>query len=400
MLLFCGSLLRVSQAMVPARRILIVGGGIGGLSLAVALRKVGFEPRVLEQAPVLKEVGAGVGLWSNAMASLDQLGVGDAVRRGSLPLCTVAGADPRGRSISRFDLRELGPDFERAACFVVLRASLLGSLAAALPHGSVRTACRVERLDVVDERVIVHMQDGRVEETDVLVGADGLHSVVRPHVVGPDPLRYSGQTCFRGVARHAALVDGAIVEVQGRGQRGSVCPVASDTVYWWVAHNAPEGEVIPPSRRKTVLVERYGGWPFGLPDAIAATPDDAILQNDLVDRPPARAYARGPLVLTGDAAHPTTPNLGQGANMAIDDAIALARAMRDESKLADAFERYQRERLPRTRLVVERSWSFGRMCRWDSAFGVAVREAMVRLTPGRVMRDMLRWQILDSVGSL
>jgi 2-polyprenyl-6-methoxyphenol hydroxylase-like FAD-dependent oxidoreductase len=386
--------------MVPARRILIVGGGIGGLSLAIALRKVGFEPRVLEQARELEEVGAGVGLWSNAMASLDQLGVGESVRRGSVPLRSVAGADPQGRFISRFDLKDLGPDFSLAACFVVLRSSLLASLVAALPGGSVRTRCRVERLDVVDGRVIVHVQDGRVEEADVVVGADGLHSVVRPVVVGSDRLRYSGQTCFRGVARHAAPVSDAIVEVQGRGQRGSVCPVASDIIYWWVAHNASVADVVAPERRKALLAEKYQGWPFGLPEAIAATPDDAILQNDLVDRPPARAYVRGPLVLTGDAAHPTTPNLGQGANMAIDDAIALARAMRDESKLADALERYQRERLPRTRLVVERSWSFGRMCRWDSAFGVALRETMVRLTPARTMRDMLRWQILDSVGSL
>jgi 2-polyprenyl-6-methoxyphenol hydroxylase-like FAD-dependent oxidoreductase len=396
--------------MVTTKRVLIVGGGIGGLSLAVALRKVGFEPRVLEQAPALKEVGAGVGLWSNAMASLDQLGVGEAVRRGSSPLRVVAGADPLGRTISRFDLQELGRDFDGAACFVVLRASLLSALAAALPAEAVRTGCRVDRLDVVDGRVIVHLHDGRVEEADLVVGADGLHSVVRPLVIGADRTRYSGQTCFRGVAasdpRRAGnppqtiVARDAIVEVQGAGQRGSVCPVGDDTVYWWVAHNAAQGDLVPPEQRKAVLAEKYRGWPFGLPDVIAATPDDAILQNDLVDRPPARAYTRGPLVLTGDAAHPTTPNLGQGANMAIDDAIALARAMRDESKLTDALERYQRERLPRTRLVVERSWSFGRMCRWDSALGVALRETMVKLTPARTMRDMLRWQILDSVGSL
>jgi 2-polyprenyl-6-methoxyphenol hydroxylase-like FAD-dependent oxidoreductase len=392
--------------MVPAKRVLIVGGGIGGLSLAVALRKVGFEPRVLEQAPALKEVGAGVGLWSNAMASLDQLGVGEAVRRGSLPLRVVAGADRLGRTISRFDLQELGPAFDRAACFVVLRACLLSALAAALPGGCVRTGCRVERLDVVDGRVIVHMQDGRVEEADLVVGADGLHSVVRPLVIGSDRIRYSGQTCFRGVARHAAQLPAlagqadAIIEVQGPGQRGSVCPVAEGTLYWWVAHNAAQGDVVAPEQRKATLAEKYRGWPFGLPEAIAVTPEDAILQDDLVDRPPARAYVRGPLALTGDAAHPTTPNLGQGANMAIDDAIALARAMRDESKLTDALERYQRERLPRTRLVVERSWSFGRMCRWDSTLGVALRETMVKLTPARTMRDMLRWQILDSVGSL
>jgi 2-polyprenyl-6-methoxyphenol hydroxylase-like FAD-dependent oxidoreductase len=131
-----------------------------------------------------------------------------------------------------------------------------------------------------------------------------------------------------------------------------------------------------------------------------ATPTEDILHNDLVDRAPAKVYAKGRVVLVGDAAHPTTPNLGQGANMAVDDGIALARALRDEADVSAAFERYQRERLPRTRLVVERSWSFGRMCTWDSAVGVWLRERMVGLTPDRVMRNMLRWQILDSVGPL
>lgn len=128
--------------------------------------------------------------------------------------------------------------------------------------------------------------------------------------------------------------------------------------------------------------------------------DGAILQNDLVDRAPARTYVRGRIALGGDAAHPTTPNLGQGANMAIDDAIAIARALRDEASVEAALARYETERLPRTRLIVDRSWSFGRMCRWDSAPGVALREALVRLPPDRAMRRMLRWQILDGVGAL
>ncbi len=220
------------------------------------------------------------------------------------------------------------------------------------------------------------------------------------HVVGQDEVRYSGQTCFRGVAKMRPPEPGVIREVQGRGQRGSVSPIDEETVYWWTAHNAAKESMLPQESRKEFLLKRYRGWPFGLPDAIAATPEQEILQNDLVDRAPTRVYTRGRVVLSGDAAHPTTPNLGQGANMAIDDSIALARSLRDEASVSAALDRYQRERVPRTRLVVQRSWSFGRMCTWDSALGVWLREAMVGLTPERVMRDMLRWQILESVGRL
>ena len=106
------------------------------------------------------------------------------------------------------------------------------------------------------------------------------------------------------------------------------------------------------------------------------------------------------MALLGDAAHPTTPNLGQGANMAIDDAIALARALRDEPSLPAALARYERERMERTRLIVKRSWSYGRPYRWTSRPAMRLRESMIRRTPTRMVTDLLRWQTLDSVGPL
>src|SRR6185437_16206559 len=189
-------------------------------------------------------------------------------------------------------------------------------------------------------------------------------------------------------------------EIQGPGQRAAVHPVNENTVYWWVAYNAPANTPVPVEERHALLLKRCAGWPFILEQAIRGTPEEAILHNDLVDRAPIQRYARGPLALMGDAAHPTTPNLGQGANMAIDDAIVLARALHQERSLDDAWARYHRERLERTQLIVKRSWGFGRLCRWRSPVAVALRELMVRATPKSTMRSMLAWQILDSVGGL
>lgn len=383
--------------MAEVGRILVVGGGIGGLSTTIALRSAGFHTEVFEQSSELREAGAGVGLWSNAMASLDQLGV---AIRGSRPLRTVAGANARGKELSLIKLDTLGPDFASAACFVVLRPVLLAALAERLPKDVVHTSSRALRVEALEGRVRVHLEGGRVEDGDLLVGADGLHSLVRQLVVGQDSLRYSGQTCFRGVTRLRSAEADTLREIQGRGQRGAVCPVDSETVYWWAAHNAPAGKILEPTSRRAHLLARYRGWPFGLEDAILSTTSEAILQNDLMDRPPARNYVRGRVVLSGDAAHPTTPNLGQGANMAIDDAIALARSLRAEATVSGALERYQRERLPRTRQIVQRSWSFGQMCLWESALAVWLREAMIRLTPKSMMRGLLRSQILEGVGDL
>jgi 2-polyprenyl-6-methoxyphenol hydroxylase-like FAD-dependent oxidoreductase len=176
--------------------------------------------------------------------------------------------------------------------------------------------------------------------------------------------------------------------------------VDAETVYWWTALNAPGGEILPQKKRKAFLLWRYRGWPFGLPEAIAATAEDVILQNDLVDRPPSDRYVKGRVALLGDAAHPTTPNLGQGANMAIDDAIVMARCLREAGSVEEGLAWYQKQRLGRTRQIVERSWAYGRMCLWTSPIAVALRERMVRWTPERIMRRTLRWQILESVGDL
>ncbi|HSS40035.1 MAG TPA: FAD-dependent monooxygenase [Polyangia bacterium] len=386
--------------MASVRRVLIAGAGIGGLAAAAALRKVGIEAELYEQADEVREVGAGVGLWQNALGSLDQLGAGDEIRAATMPLRIFTAARPDGRVIRTIRLDDLGPDFAESACRVVARPVLLAALARLVDPVHVHTATRVVAAESAGAAVHVRLANGWTQEGDLLIGADGLHSVVRSMVIGSDKIRYAGQTCFRGLATLASPNAREMREINGAGQRASVCPIDARNVYWWAAFNAPLNDIIAPEHRKALLLDRFAGWPFALPEAIAATPEGGILQNDLVDRRPARRYARGRVALLGDAAHPTTPNLGQGANMAIDDAIALARALRDEPSLPAALARYERERMERTRLIVKRSWSYGRPYRWTSRPAMRLRESMIRRTPLRTVADLFRWQTLDSVGPL
>jgi 2-polyprenyl-6-methoxyphenol hydroxylase-like FAD-dependent oxidoreductase len=386
--------------MAEARRILIVGGGIGGLSAAIALRKAGFQPHVFEQAAELREVGTGVGIWANCLASLDALGVGEAVREWATPIRKLTGANARGRTLTAINLDDLGAEFQQASCHIVLRPLLLAALARKVPAVTIHTGCRIVRAETLENGARLHFRDGHTEEGDVVVGADGLYSMVRPAVVATDALRYSGQTCFRGVARLQVTELDVLREVQGSGQRGAVCPVNAEVAYWWVALNAARGTRVPLKARRAYLLERFAGWPFGLPEAIAATPRKVILQNDLLDRAPVRQYVKGRIVLMGDAAHPTTPNLGQGANMAIDDAIVLARCLRDSATIELALAAYQSQRLERTTQIVRKSWGYGRACLWTSPLAVKLREQMVRWVPRRMLVKMLRWQILENVGTL
>ena len=367
------------------------------MATAAALARVGIVADVYEQAPAIAEVGAGVGLWSNALRSLDVLGAGDSIRAACRPLQIVELDNERGEVLSRVDLRAIGGDFSRAACHVVLRTILLDALRARVEAERVHVGKKCTAIEQSGDSVTARFADGSEATGDHLIGADGIRSVVRGYVVGPDELRYSGQTCFRGVARMPPQEPGVIREIQGLGRRCAVCPVNDDTVFWWAALNAPAGAILPPAERRAFLLDAYRDWPFSFPSFVAATPIDSVLQNDLIDRVPIKSFSRGRVVLVGDAAHPTTPNLGQGANMAIDDAIVIARALAGST---EPFAEYERVRLKRTTQIVNRSWRFGQMCQWTSAPARWVRELAVRATPASTVESMFRWQVLDDVGGL
>lgn len=382
------------------KHILIVGGGIGGMALAAALHTVGIGAAVYEQAPEITEVGAGIGLWSNALYSLEQIGAAEQIRQTCVPITKGEIANDRGQVLSGFDFTHFGSEPIPAVCHIVPRPQLLAAIADRVPKQWVHTGHRCIEVKQDNQEVQVRFANGHTAQGTLLVGADGLHSVVRQTIIQNDQLRYSGQTCFRGIA-HVAPPDHSVVrEVNGSGKRCAVCPITKDMVYWWTALNAPAEALLPQAERQPFLLREYKGWPWGIAESIAATPSDHILQNDLYDRPPLTRWSYGRMTLLGDAAHPTTPNLGQGANMAIDDAIVLARALSNHAVVTDALRAYEATRLPRTTMIVHRSWRFGALTRWQHPVAVKLREWMVRLTPRSILEAELRRQILETVGPL
>lgn len=374
---------------------LIIGGGIGGHTLAIALAKAGIEPRLFERAPQLGEVGAGLGVWANAMRVLDRLGVGQKVRKLGSPLRRGEIVSWRGRVLSVLDIEGVTNDLG-AGCYLLHRAELLAAIAEAVPAGVARAGMRCVRIEQEGEKVRAHFENGEVAEADVLIGADGLHSVVRASLWGEEPLRYSGQTCYRGIAPLGPLEPQVIRELSGPGLRAAVCPLDARRVYWWAALNAPEGEADVPAERQNYLLDKFRGWPHGIVDFIAATPAASILRNDLVDRAPLPSWSRGRVTLLGDAAHPTTPNLGQGACMAIEDAPVLADALASTSCPATAFRVYETRRLTRTTSVTKASWNFGRLARWQHPAAVWLRETLFRSAPAFLLERSLREQVAEA----
>jgi 2-polyprenyl-6-methoxyphenol hydroxylase-like FAD-dependent oxidoreductase len=230
------------------------------------------------------------------------------------------------------------------------------------------------------------------------VGADGLRSVTRRQILGEQAPRYAGETIFRAIAEHSTAPHSR--EVFGEGRRLGYYNIGRGQTYYWATSPEPKGTVIAPSERKAYLQRCFAGWPFDVPRLIEATPADKILQNDIFDRDPVSSWHRGRIVLLGDAAHPTTPNMGQGACMAIEDAVVLARSLSQHSELKDAFLAYEEARLSRTKMITKLSKVWGHVGLWRAGPLSWLRDRFYQMTPDAVFLKILRDQYSYDPGGL
>ncbi|MGF1472367.1 MAG: FAD-dependent monooxygenase [Rubrobacteraceae bacterium] len=370
---------------------IVVGGGIGGLAAAAALSRVGVEPVVLEKTPELREVGAGVALWANATKVLRRLNVYERIREAGAEIGGEA-RSRRGRKLFSFSAAELRHRFGESN-LAVHRADLHSALLAALPEGAVRLGSELVGFRQNGGYVEAKVSDGREVTGDFLVGADGLHSVVRAGVLGDGMPRYAGFMAWRGVMEDAAgIVPGGIgLNVWGRGAEFGLTSLGWGRVYWYLTRNAPEGETEKPVGRRTealeTLEEQELTWDPA-PSVVAATEQKDILRTDIYDRPPARRWGAGRVTLLGDAAHPMTPNLGQGACQAIEDAAVLADAVRDagreKSSVAGALRLYEQRRIGRTAVVVRQSRRMGRIMQSENPVVCSLRDVGAAAVPAGV----------------
>jgi 2-polyprenyl-6-methoxyphenol hydroxylase-like FAD-dependent oxidoreductase len=364
-------------------KIVIIGGGIGGLTAAIALGRQGIAAEVYEQAPALKEVGAGVGLWPNAMAAFEQIGLSDQVARLGVRVDRQGLTRPDGTWLLRLPA-ELMAQRWGAGFVVVHRAELQQLLAAELDPAVIHLGARFAGFEYGGRAVIARFADGREVQADVLVGADGVHSAVRAALFGPAPLRYRGYTAVRALTPAGSVrVPRDSWEIWGRGARFGLGPTSGDRVIWWATWNAAAGGKDGGGTR-ALLREHFGTWHDPIPAIIEATPEAALIRNDIFDRWPTRTWSRGPVVLLGDAIHPMTPDLAQGACQAIVDATTLASCLAASSDASDAMaalRAYQRRRWRIAAATTLIARQIGAMGQWKGRATCAARDVLMRTTP-------------------
>jgi 2-polyprenyl-6-methoxyphenol hydroxylase-like FAD-dependent oxidoreductase len=373
---------------------LVIGAGIGGLATAQALLRLGHQVRVYEAAAELREIGAGVVLGANAMRALDELGLHDAVRPAGSTLTTVGLYNEHGRVLNRADTSgftaQLGYDNVG-----ILRADLQRELLRALPPGVVQLGHRLARFEQTATHVTAHFENGTQATADALVAADGIRSPVRRQLLPASQPRYAGYTCWRAVV-HGSIPGLPTIgssETWGRTGRFGLVPVADGRLYWFACVNSPApGNPVFKAYRVADLQRQFAGFHAPIPQVLAATADADLLWGDLYDLAPLASLAFGRVLLLGDAGHATTPNLGQGAGMAVEDAAVLARCLRAApADVPAAFRAFDRQRLPRTRRIVAQSRLLGQLAQFTPPWLAPLRNAALAAVPDWLTARQMAW---------
>jgi 2-polyprenyl-6-methoxyphenol hydroxylase-like FAD-dependent oxidoreductase len=360
-------------------KIAIIGGGIGGLTAAVAVARNGLAAEVYEQAPVLDEVGAGVGLWPNAMTALETLGLSGQVARLAVPVTRQGLRRSDGTWLMSLP-EEVMAQRWGAGLVVVHRAELQQLLAAELDPSAIHLGARCTGLADAGQAVTARFADGREVQADVLVGADGVHSVVRAALFGPARLRSRGYVTVRGITPAGSVplpADGA--ESWGRGARFGLGPTSGERIIWYATWNAAAGQ--HDSDTAAWLRELFGGWHDPIPAIIDATPAAGLIRNHIYDRRPTRTWTQGRVALIGDAIHPMTPDLAQGACQAIVDGTTLAACLAASSDARAALRDYQHRRWRNAAIATLMARTMGTMGQWDGRITCTARDTLTQAMP-------------------
>lgn len=363
------------------KRVLVVGGGIGGLALAAGLHRKGVACEVWEASSVFRPAGAGIVMGVNAMGVLHQLGAQEHVVQHGRVLGKLSVQSQDGRDLNTVDL---GPLRDSLGISVALhRQALHDALHAQLGACTVRLGTTVDSLLQDADGVTVKDNHGSEHRFALVVGADGLHSRVRGLIRPGVNTRYSGYTCWRTVVPDDEPTGRHSVEMWGRGRRVGLVGIGDGRMYAFFTLNAPRHMREDALGAMERLRARFGAFGGRVPGVLARlTGDEDLLHHDIdevwVDR-----WSEGRVTLLGDAAHGMTPNMGQGAAMALEDAWVLATALGTGGLTAEALQAYERLRKPRVSWVHQTSRRLGEVAQWENGLGRWVRDGLMTLVPER-----------------
>ncbi len=366
-------------------RVGIVGAGIGGLTAANALISRGAEVVVFERAR-RNHQGIALLLWANAMKALASLELTEALLARASPIEITDVRTATGELLCSLPIGTWSRRVEMPSV-AVRRSELVEVLAARLGEGVVREAMAFHSFHPSGDGLRVRFEDGREEHVDALIGADGLRSTVRAFLFGDQQPRELRQRAWVGTAPPGPVPPGVATASVGHGPRFWTAPLR-DGVFWYATLNDVSANERP---ARAVLLDAFAGWHHPIRELLERSSDDDIVTTQVRDRLPSERWGEGAVTLLGDAAHASTPDLGQGACQAIESAIVLADCLARAESLPAGLRAYEQARQRRTATISRLCWMTSVNSTIESPVLCRIRDAAMRVGLKNVARGHLEW---------
>lgn len=364
-------------------KISIIGAGIGGLTTAIALKQKGFEVEIFEASKDFKKAGSGINLAINAMQIFKRLGIYNEISSLGSYTNTLLITDEKLNTITKVNLVNAEREF-KAKTFAIHRATLHTVLLNRLKGVKIHLNKKLKSLNQKNDEVNFTFEDETSYSSNILIGADGIHSVVRKSIISNTELRIAKQVCWRGIVKIdiPEKYQTELNELWGKGKRFGFVNINKNEVYWYALANY-----------KTDYKEEFSNGNLGeifsnfnplIKKIISKTEKSNIIFNEMMDLKPISSWHHKNVCLIGDASHATTPNLGQGACQAIETAFVIAECLSTEKNIQSAFKKLEKIRKKNAENIINTSWTVGKMAQLESKFGILLRNNLMRLIPKKL----------------
>lgn len=366
--------------MSEKKKIAIIGGGIAGLTFARCLTTKDYEIHIFEKKENFGEIGAAISVFPNALCVIEEIGLLEKILQSSGQFKTVYLKTDKGTILSKSEPKSDYP------VICIHRADLHGILLKDI-DATLYTNYSLSSLTHLENgQIQVDFENGENKIFDTVIGADGVHSVVRKHIINDGEPIFRGYNIWRGVVKTNFDI-GYASETFGNGKRIGIVPIKDGVYGWWATCNEAYMQDDSPENTKDKLNRLFKDWHYPVLDLINGT--ELILKNSLIDRKPHKGWSSGNATLLGDAAHPTTPNLGQGGCMAIEGANILAKSIQKYGLTKKAFDRYEELQFSRSETIVKESLKLGKMGQITNPILIKLRNFAFKAMPSNIAMKMI-----------
>lgn len=369
-------------------KIAIIGAGIAGLTAAIMLEQQGYQTAIFEASPAVRGIGAGLGLASNGIKAFNYLGLDKEVMAISNPLTGFTINDAQRKSIFSIDTDRIKRHF-KADNYAVDRGNLHQLLSKKIVPSKIHPLKKLTHLESKSDHVIVRFSDKTEEWFHFVIGADGVHSQVRQNLIPESIPRYTGYWCWRGIVNHSLKNPHQTEAVWAKKGRFGYTPLSKNKVYWFSCINAPKKSNIP-QYELPELKENFKNYYPLVSHLLDKSHNDQLIRGPILDIDPITQYHFNRVLLIGDAAHAATPNMGQGACLAIEDVAVLQDELQQGHTLQKASKNFESRRLNRTHYIMKNSRKAGKIAQIENGFINTFRNSLFRILPDSITQFPLK----------